>query len=131
MEQKTARDCLTVLPQDRQLKLKIADYGESVLSIRYEIRSMDLERLVEKTEVQQWDDQEGVVYVTLPIQNLLTKGAQYLLHLTLQTERHETIHSVSYTHLLDGPGAGQYIRPSGCDHGFEPCHCGAGYLSGC
>ena len=103
MEQKTARDCLTVLPQDRQLKLKIANYGESVLSIRYEIRSMDLERLVEKTEVQQWEDQEGVVYVTLPIQNLLTKGAQYLLHLTLQTERHETIHY--YTRIMEEENA--------------------------
>lgn len=98
MEQKMARDCLTVLPEDRQLGLKIAGYGESVLSVRYEIRSMDLERLVEKTEVEQWEDQDGIAYVTLPIQNLLTKGTEYMLHLTLQTERHEVIHY--YTRIV-------------------------------
>lgn len=98
MQQKTARESLTVLPQDRQLELSIEDYGTSVLGIRYEIRSMDLNRLVEKTEVTNWDSSEGDISVTLPIQNLLTRGTQYMLHLTLQTEKQEAIHY--YTRIV-------------------------------
>lgn len=99
MDQKIARNNLTVLPSDRQLNLKIAGYGQSVLSIQYEIRSMDLDRLVEKTEIDQWEDRDGNAYVTLPIQNLLTKGTEYLMHVTIQTEQHESIHY--YTRIVE------------------------------
>lgn len=92
MEQKTARDSLTILPADRQLKLRIADYGTSILSVQYEIRSMDLSRLVEKTVVTDWTESENGTFVTLPIQNLLTKDSEYMLHLILQTETNDAIH---------------------------------------
>lgn len=91
MDQKTVRDSLVILPEDRQLKLMIADYGTSILSVDYEIRSLDLQRLVEKTQVTDWSTGENGTAVTLPIQNLLTPDTEYLLHLTLKTEKHEAI----------------------------------------
>ena len=48
MDRVAGDDALTILPADRKLGLRIADYGESVLAVRYEIRSMDLQRLVER-----------------------------------------------------------------------------------
>lgn len=99
MEQKAARDSLTILPADRQLKLRIANYGTSIQSIQYEIRSMDLSRLVEKTEVTDWSEEENGAFVNLPIQNLLTKDKEYFLHLTLKTERYAEIHY--YTRILE------------------------------
>lgn len=110
MQQKTARDALTVLPEDRRLKLNIQDFGNSVLAVQYEIRSMDLSRLVERTEVSDWSSQDGTLQVTLPIQNLLTRGSQYLLHLTLQTEQHGDIHY--YTRIMQEqePYAEEMVR---------------------
>lgn len=91
MDQKTARDSLVILPQDRQLKLMIADYGTSILSVEYEIRSLDLQRLVEKTQVTDWNSGDDGTAVTLPIQNLLSPDTEYLLHLTIKTEKYEAI----------------------------------------
>ncbi|MEG7530366.1 MAG: hypothetical protein RSF83_03120 [Hungatella sp.] len=98
MGQSAARESLTVLPKDRKLEIRIAGYGERVLSVQYEIRSMDLKQLVERTQVTGQTSESAEMTVELPIQNLLTRGTEYLLDLTVQTEQHEAIHY--YTRLL-------------------------------
>jgi len=74
MDITVARDSLTVLPEDRRLKVYFRGYGISPLKISYEIRSMDQERLVERTEVDSWTTAGDQAEMILPIQNLLTKG---------------------------------------------------------
>ena len=110
MGQKTARDSLTLLPEDRRLEITVSGYGTSILSMQYEIRSMDLSRLVEKTEVTRWEDAGDGVTASLPIQNLLTKGTEYMLHLTLRTEQHEAIHY--YTRIMqeENPYGGEMLN---------------------
>jgi len=46
MDSDVVRDFLTVLPEDRQLKLYLEGYGVSLYNICYEIRSLDMEQLV-------------------------------------------------------------------------------------
>ena len=79
MDAAVARDTLTVLPEDRRLKIYYRGYGVSPLKLSYEIRSMDQKRLVERTELENWVTQGDDVEAVLPIQNLLTKGNEYLL----------------------------------------------------
>lgn len=98
MDITVARDSLTVLPEDRQLKVYFQGYGNSPLKIAYEIRSMNLERLVERTEVDDWTMVGDAAEVILPIQNLLTKGNEYLLHMTVDTEHHGSVHY--YTRIV-------------------------------
>lgn len=86
MGQTVARDVLTVLPQDRALDIRIADYAQPIQGISYEVRSLDLERLVERTSLPSWETAENGVTATLPIQNLLSKDKEYLLILTVNTE---------------------------------------------
>lgn len=70
MGNEVARDSLTILPEDRQLKLRLKYNTETPLSTSYEIRSLDKQRLVEKTEAGQWQTAEnGTEELTLPIQN--------------------------------------------------------------
>lgn len=85
MKQAATRDSLTALPADRSLTVQIADYGNSVSGISYEIRSLDLERLVERTTLTDWKTENGKTTAVLPIQNLLVKGREYLLVLTVNT----------------------------------------------
>lgn len=93
-----ARDSLTVLPEDRALPVVITGGSVQVLGIQYEIRSLDLERLVEKTVLEDWQQTEGGIQGTLPIQNLLTRDKEYLLKLQLETESDGTINY--YTRIV-------------------------------
>lgn len=85
MKQAVSREALTVLPADRTMNLQISDYKGSIQGMEYEIRSMDMGRLVERTKLDKWDEGEGGVTATLPIQNLLKKDKEYLLILSLDT----------------------------------------------
>ena len=85
MKQAVARDSLTVLPSDRALNIRIADFGGSIRGISYEVRSLNLERLVERTSLTEWDTADGKTTAVLPIQNLLSKDREYLLILSLDT----------------------------------------------
>lgn len=77
------RDSLLVLPEDRRLSIRIADAG-GVSGIRYEIRSMDLSRLVERTELSDWGEADGSILAQLPIQNLLDSETEYQMGICLK-----------------------------------------------
>ena len=98
MGQKAARESLTVLPDDRRLQLHIQNGNTGILGIRFEIRTLDLERLLERTQVENWSDEGENQTVILPIQNLLSKGTEYLLKIELDTENHGTVYY--YTRIL-------------------------------
>ena len=85
MENQAARESITVLPEDRALKLRISTYGNTISGISYEVRSLSMDRLVEQTKLESWDNGEDSVSVTLPIQNLLAKNQPYLLTLFVST----------------------------------------------
>ena len=76
------RDSLLVLPEDRKLQI-LVDEAEDVDSLSYEIRSMDLEHLIERTELKlasDWNRSgDGAITASLPIQNMLEKNVEYLL----------------------------------------------------
>lgn len=85
MQQAAAREALTVLPDDRALNIRISDFDGTISGISYEVRSLDLERLVERTALTEWDTAEGTTTAVLPIQNLLSKNREYLLILSIHT----------------------------------------------
>lgn len=85
MKQTVSREALTLLPADRSLNLQISGDSGNIKGISYEVRSLDMERLVERTTVDTWSQAENGVSASLPIQNLLTKDKEYLLILNLDT----------------------------------------------
>lgn len=93
-----AADCLTVLPEDRALPVHIIGAAEQISGIHYEIRSLDLERLVEDTCVEKWETGEDGIWLKLPIQNLLTKDREYQLRVELITEKHGSVYY--YTRIV-------------------------------
>jgi len=72
------RGSLLVLPEDRKLSVRIEN-GSKIESLQYEIRSMDMEHLVERTELTDWDAGNDELHTTLPIQNLLQPEEEYRL----------------------------------------------------
>ena len=93
-----ARESLTILPQNRALPVHINGGSESVLGIRYEIRSLDLQRLVENTRLDSWEEQEEGIRAVLPIQNLLAADREYLLRLEVDTQTMGTV--CYYTRIM-------------------------------
>ena len=98
MGQAVSRENLTVVPEDRQLKLRIADCETTITAVQYEIRSMDLKRLVERTQVESWEERDGQIRLVLPVQNLLSRETEYLLHLMMETTDQGVLHY--YTRVL-------------------------------
>ena len=76
------RDTLTPLEEDRKLKLDIDTFGTEVSRISYEIRTMDMGRILENTEVKDWE-KASVIKAVLPIENLLTEDEEYRLTISL------------------------------------------------
>ena len=79
------RDMITVLPENRQLKLYIQEYDNMVTSINYEIRSLDLSHLIENGKIKEINRENGNIDITVPIQNLIKKNQEYLLKISLDT----------------------------------------------
>ena len=84
MGNKTASDCITPLGENRRLPLTIRLYGNSLAALSYEVRSLNLEHFIEKTEVTEWTtDADGNVHTELPIQNMISRETPYLLRMQL------------------------------------------------
>ncbi|MGN0159447.1 MAG: hypothetical protein ACI39W_10010 [Brotaphodocola sp.] len=93
-----AEDSLTILPEDRVLPIHVTGSKDAILGISYEIRSLDLQRLVENTRLDTWETAEHEIIARLPIQNLLTKDRAYQLCLRLDTEKHGAVYY--YTRIM-------------------------------
>lgn len=89
------RGSLLVLSEDRKLPVRIEN-AEKIEKLQYEIRSMDMEHLVERTELSDWTKEQGEINTVLPIQNLLEAGTEYQLGI--------------YALLSDGTGVWYYAR---------------------
>ena len=66
-----AYDTLTLLPEDRKLVLSIEGNRLQISSVSYEVRTVDLTGLIERTEVTDFSGGGTSFDITLPIQNLL------------------------------------------------------------
>ena len=79
----TGRTDLTLLPADRRLPVLIETDGVVLEGLRYEIRDLNGERLVERTEVSELADYGGRLRAELPIQNLIQNDEEYNMTLVL------------------------------------------------
>ena len=85
------RGSLTVLPEDRQLGIRIGRCQGQVTGIYYEIRTLSSDRLVERSRVEDWTAAEDGIRAVLPIQNLLARGQEYQMTLTVDTDSHGAV----------------------------------------
>lgn len=92
------RGDLTLLPADRKLSVTIDKLDSQITGMQYEIRSLDGERLVERTTLDHWEQSGESVAAELPIQNLLTEGSEYRLTIAIATEKHPAVYF--YTRVM-------------------------------
>lgn len=80
------RGAATLLDAENKLTIQIQTYGTKVNAISYEIRSLDMERLIEETTVQEFQVVDNRIDVRLNIQDLLEEHQEYQLIVQLDTE---------------------------------------------
>lgn len=80
------RGAASLLDENHKLTVRIHTYGTKVNGISYEVRSLDMERLIENTKVEDFQAQEDTIDVQLNIQDLLEDGKEYQLIVKLDTQ---------------------------------------------
>ena len=91
-------DAITPIDSDRRLDIYIDTYGNSVSGISYEIREISEDRLIERTDVTDYDTDSGTIKAALKFKNLLEDGKEYMLKCTLEGENGQT--ADYYTRLV-------------------------------
>ncbi len=86
MEVNAMRDSIMPVMEDRQLPISISTYGNAVDGISYEIRSLDGERLVADSEVQDFTLSGSQINAVLFIENLIQENEEYMLILKLNID---------------------------------------------
>lgn len=97
MDVTTMRDSLVPVQGDREISVEIATFGSLPEEVRYEIRSLNGERLIADRVCTDYEEQGDVLHMDLVLENLLETGEEYQLVFLLQ-EQDQTIRY--YTRLL-------------------------------
>lgn len=87
-----SRGAATLLDEDNKLSIQIQTFGTKVDGIRYEIRSLDMERLVEETSVDEFQEFDNTIDVRLNIQDLFEDNQEYQLIICLDTQVDDSIY---------------------------------------
>ena len=98
METAYQRDTTTILSKDRETDFEVDTFGRRVLGITAEVRSIDGERLIEKSEVTDYTSENGVIQAKLALKDLLSDQEEYSLALILQVDGNKEIYY--YTKII-------------------------------
>lgn len=78
-EIRTVRDTLTPLSDDRKMSIVIDTFGGNIDTLSYEVRSINGERLIERTEILDYIDSGDTIKANLNIKDLIRSGTEYML----------------------------------------------------
>lgn len=102
------QDCITPIPKDRTLRIGLYENGVKMEKAEYELRSIDGQRLIEKTEITKWEQEDGRLVSNLKFKDLLEEDTEYMLVLLVNTTNGECIYYYSKILVCDN----KYIADS-------------------
>ncbi|MDE6406953.1 MAG: hypothetical protein K2M20_15035, partial [Lachnospiraceae bacterium] len=79
MECAYLRDNLQPIGEDRKIDVKMDTYGRGIDSISFEVRSLDGERLVESTPVEDYQINEDEISFSITLKDLIENDMEYML----------------------------------------------------
>ena len=96
MEGSYLRGAITPMSAERTIPIRIDTFGTPVTSVDYEVRTMDMERLIENGNISDFVYSENVITATIPVKDLIKDEQEYMLVVKLS--------------LSDGRVASYYAR---------------------
>lgn len=85
------RESLTPMASGRKVSMEVNCHGVSIQEISFEVRSMDGNRLIEDTQITDYEEQDGLIKATFGVKDLIESDKEYMLVLILSTEEGEEI----------------------------------------
>ncbi|MBR4168411.1 MAG: hypothetical protein IKR47_01620 [Lachnospiraceae bacterium] len=79
MEGSYLRGTITPLKANREVDILIDTYGAIISKIGYEVRSKDMKRLIEDTDLSGYNYENDMITATLPIKDLIDDDTEYML----------------------------------------------------
>lgn len=100
MEASYMRDTITPLENGRDLGITVEKFGTGIEGLSYQIRSSDGSRLIEETEITEYEESESVLTADFTVKDLLEKGKEYNLIICLRLSTGRDVRY--YTRILLG-----------------------------
>ena len=91
METSYLRETLTPLTDGRHLSLRIDKYDNVIESLAFEVRSVDGSRLIESTEITEYDEKRFTITCDINIKDLIEMEEEYTFVLLVNTDKGRTI----------------------------------------
>ncbi|NLL76273.1 MAG: hypothetical protein GX235_03375 [Clostridiales bacterium] len=92
------RNSITPLGQGRKVNISVDKYGQNIDGLSFEVRSMDGERLVESTQLTEYEETEESIEAEFSIKDLIEEDTEYMLVLLLEDSNGRTIYY--YTRII-------------------------------
>lgn len=101
MEGSYLRGVITPLKANREIEILIDTYGAVIGKVGFEVRSKDMQRLIEDTVVEGYSYEESMITATIPIKNLIEAEKEYMLVIKLTAGSGNVIKY--YTRIINKP----------------------------
>ncbi len=85
------RNAIVPLDGERIVKLALEKYNAEIQSVSYEVRSMDMERLIQNGEIETLEESGAYLTGQLKIKDLLEDSEEYLLIFHVELENYEDV----------------------------------------
>lgn len=85
------RNAVVPLNEDRILHIALEKYNAKIESVSYEVRSIDMERLIQNDEVDNLEESGGYMKGSIKIKDLLEDSEEYLLILHVVLDNYEDV----------------------------------------
>ena len=100
MEAAYMRDTITPLENGRDMGITVEKFGTGIAGISYQIRSSDGSRLIEETEITDYEETENYLTAYFTVKDLLEQGKEYNFIIRLDLESGRDVRY--YTRILLG-----------------------------
>ncbi len=84
MEGNYLRGAITPLQGERTIPIKVDTFGAVVTGVSYEIRTMDMSRLLENVTITDFTYEENTLYTVIPVKDLIADEQEYMLVVNLE-----------------------------------------------
>lgn len=98
MDTSYLRDTLLPIGSRRNVAFTVETYGNEVESLSFEVRSINGERLVESTEIENYREADGQIQCEITLKDLISENKEYMLVIFLKPEGKDTIRY--YTRII-------------------------------
>ena len=91
MDMAHMRDMIQPVGSDRKIDVRLNTYGNNISDISFEVRSINGERLVESTDVEDYDQNDTAIDFSITLKDLIESGTEYMLVFFVTPEGREPI----------------------------------------